>query len=42
MSFRPLRVPERREKESEEVPDQDMERPAAEATRGKDLVLAEG
>ena len=40
MSFRPLRVPERRGRELEEVPDQDMERPVAEGTRGKGLVLA--
>ncbi len=42
MSFRPLRVPERRGRELGEVPDQDMERPVAGATRGKDLVLAGG
>ena len=40
MSFRPLRVPEKRGRELEEVPDQDMERPVAGATRGKGLVQA--
>jgi len=42
MSFRPLRVPEKRERELEEVPDQGMERPVAGGTKGKGLVLAGG
>ena len=42
MSFRPLRVREKRERELEEVPVQDMERPVAGATRGKGLVLEGG
>ncbi len=42
MSFRPLRVPERRGRELEEAPDQDTERPVAGATRGKGLVPAAG
>jgi len=40
MSFRPLRVREKKGRELEEVPGQDMERPVAEVTKGKGLVLA--